>query len=112
MQQADSIRIKHMLDASKEIVTFTKDITFKEFENERKLQLSVVHLLEIVGEAGTSVSKETQDKYPQIPWKQIIGMRNRLIHGYFDINLAIVWTTATEDIPPLTQKLKQIIKNS
>lgn len=111
MQEADLIRVKHMLDAAHEVVSFTEDKNQDEFEEDRKLHLSVVHLLEIIGEAGSGVSEEVQNNYPQIPWKRIIGMRNRLIHGYFDIDLAIVWKTATEDIPPLIQELNQIVSS-
>ncbi|MFW6120061.1 MAG: DUF86 domain-containing protein, partial [Petrotogales bacterium] len=79
MQEADLIRLKHMLDAANEIVKFTKDKNQDDFENDRKLHLSVVHLLEIIGEAGTGVSNNVQKKYPKIPWKLVVGMRNRLI---------------------------------
>lgn len=109
MLEADLIRLKHMLDAANEIVEFTKDKNQNDFNSDRKLHLSVVHLLEIIGEAGTGVSEEVQHKYQQIPWKNIVGMRNRLIHGYFDIDLIIVYKTATKDIPPLAKKLEQII---
>src|SRR6056297_2051564 len=98
MQEADLIRLKHILDASVEIQSFIKDKTQEEFKQDRKLHLSVVHLLEIIGEAGNQISEEVKEQYVDIPWKRIIGMRNRLIHGYFDIDLAIVWKTATEDI--------------
>jgi len=109
MLEADVVRLKHMLDAAKEITDFTKQKTQDDFNSDRKLQLSVVHLLEIVGEAGAGVSDEAQQKYPQIPWKSIIGMRNRLIHGYFDIDLIIVYKTATQDIPPLVKQLEKIV---
>jgi uncharacterized protein with HEPN domain len=109
MLQADIVRLKHMLDASNEIICFTRQKTQEDFNSDRKLQLSVVHLLEIIGEAGAGVSEEVQNKYPQIPWKSIIGMRNRLIHGYFDIDLIIVYKTATQDIPTLVEKLEQIV---
>jgi uncharacterized protein with HEPN domain len=111
MQEADLIRLKHMLDAANEIVDFTKKKNLDDFKNDRKLHLSVVHLLEIMGEAGAGVSNNVQKKYPKIPWKLIIGMRNRLIHGYFDIDLAIVYTTATQDIPPLIKELERIISS-
>ena len=84
MQEADLIRLKHMLDAANEIVEFTKDKKQDDFEEDRKLHLSVVHLLEIIGEAGSGVSDDVRNNYPQIPWKLIVGMRNRLIHGYFE----------------------------
>lgn len=109
MQEADIVRLKHMLDASNEILSFIADKEFDDFEGDRKLQLSIVHLLEIIGEAGARVSIDVQNKYQHIPWKQITGMRNRLIHGYFDIDLRIVYKTAKEDIPPLVKELKEII---
>ncbi len=99
-----------MLDSAKEITSFIKNKSFDDFREDRKLQLSIVHLLEIIGEAGSRVSKDIQDKYAKIPWKHITGMRNRLIHGYFDIDLRIVYTTATEDIPPLIDEIKSIIR--
>ncbi|HMA83460.1 MAG TPA: DUF86 domain-containing protein, partial [Candidatus Thermoplasmatota archaeon] len=111
MQEADLIRLKHILDASVEIQSFIKDKTQEEFKQDRKLHLSVVHLLEIIGEAGNQISEEVKEQYVDIPWKRIIGMRNRLIHGYFDIDLAIVWKTATEDIPPLIEEIKNMISS-
>ena len=111
MQEADLIRLKHILDASVEIQSFIKDKTQEEFKQDRKLHLSVVHLLEIIGEAGNQISEEVKEQYVDIPWKRIVGMRNRLIHGYFDIDLAIVWKTATEDIPPLIEEIKNMISS-
>jgi len=111
MQETDLIRLKHMLDAATEIFEFTRDKNRDDFDNDRKLNLSVVHLLEIIGEAGSGISVEVRNNYKQIPWKVIIGMRNRLIHGYFDIDLDIVWKTVTQDIPPLIPKLERIIKS-
>jgi uncharacterized protein with HEPN domain len=111
MQEADLIRLKHMLDAAYEIVEFVQDIDQDDFILDRKLHLAIVHLLEIIGEACNQVSDTVQKTYPHLPWKQIIGMRNRLIHGYFDIDLVIVWKTATEDIPPIIQQLEMIISS-
>lgn len=91
--------------------SFIENKAQDEFKHDRKLHLSVVHLLEIIGEAGNLVSEEVKEQYVDIPWKRIIGMRNRLIHGYFDINRAIVWKTATEDIPPLIEKIKLMISS-
>ncbi len=109
MQEADLVKIRHKYDAASEILKYTKGKTRKDFESERILNLSVVHLLEILGEAAAGVSKEVQTQYKKIPWKSIIAMRNRLIHRYFDINLDIVWETIIQDIPPLIPNLKEII---
>jgi len=75
---------------------------------ERKLQLSVVKLIEIIGEAASKMSSEFRDETTDIPWVDIIGMRNRLIHGYFDMDLEIVWTTATTEVPELLSQLESI----
>lgn len=111
MLEADIVRLKHMLDAAIEIVEFMSGKSRDDLDNDRKLNLSIVHLLEIIGEAATGVSLDTQNSHTQIPWKAVIGMRNRLIHGYFDINLDIVWKTAKQDIPPLIPELEKIIES-
>jgi len=73
------------------------------------LTLPLVKCLEIIGEAANRVSPEFCDDHPEIPWLDIVGMRHRLIHAYFDVNLDIVWHTVTSDLPPLITRLRQII---
>ncbi len=70
---------------------------------------SLVRLLEIIGAAATQVSKDLRESTPEVPWPIMIGMRNRLIHAYFSINLNIVWSTSTEDIPPLIVDLERLL---
>ncbi|NYT13987.1 MAG: DUF86 domain-containing protein [Candidatus Methanofastidiosa archaeon] len=106
----DIVRIKHMLDIAKEIIDFSKNKSREDLDLDRKLTLSLIHLLEIFGEAANGISSEFQSKYSNIPWKFIIGMRNRLIHGYYDIDLDVIWSTVTEDIPPLEEKIKIIVE--
>ena len=108
--KADLVRVHHMLDATREVLEFSADKTRLDLDNDRMLCLSLVHLLEIIGEAAVAVSSELREKYPQIPWSGIVGMGNRLIHGYYDINLDIVWKTVKEDIPPLKVELEKIIE--
>jgi uncharacterized protein with HEPN domain len=97
----DKVRIDHMLDACREIEGFTKGIDFDAFLNDRKLQLSLVQLIQIIGEAANGVSSLTMEQMREVPWTDIIGMRNRLVHGYHDIDLEIVWKTATSEVPEL-----------
>ncbi len=106
----DLVRIKHMLDAVIEIIDFTTDKTRDDLDIDRKLCLSLVHLLEITGEAASGVSANIRNKYDNIPWQNISDMRNRLIHGYFDIDLDIVWKTIEKDIPSLKKKLEFIVQ--
>ena len=105
----DRVRLRHMLDAALEIRQYVQSSTRDDLGRDRKLVHSLVRLLEIIGEAATQVSKEFRDSTPEIPWPIMFGMRNRLIHAYFSINLSIVWSTSTEDIPPLIAELTRLL---
>ncbi len=105
----DETRLRHMLDAAREASLFIQGKTRESLNTERMLALSLVRLLEIIGEAASRVSKEKQAQVPEIPWRQIIGMRNRLTHAYFDISLDFVWQTVTEDLVPLMAELERIL---
>ena len=109
MRADDLNRIRHMQDAAKEAYSFAKKKSRRGLEENRMLVLAVLKDLEILGEAANKVSAETREKHKQIPWKEIIGMRNRLIHGYFDIDYEIVYKTINEDLPELIKTLKGIL---
>lgn len=98
-----------MLDAAKEAVFFAAGRSREDLERDRMLALSLVKSLEILGEAATKVSPETRRRFPAIPWPNVVAMRNRLIHGYFDINLDVVWVTVVDDLPPLIADLEKIL---
>jgi uncharacterized protein with HEPN domain len=109
MQRDDIVYVRHVLDAARKAIIFARNRTREELDSDEMLSLSLVRLLEIIGEAANSVSVGFQEKHTQIPWKKMIGLRNRLIHGYFDINLDMVWDTIAEDLPPLAADLEKII---
>ncbi len=109
IRHEDRVRLKHMLDAATEIQHYVQSATREDLNQDRKLVHSFVRLLEIIGEAATQVSKELRDNAPQIPWPVLNGIRNRLIHAYFSINLDVVWNTSTEDIPPLITELSSLL---
>ncbi len=98
-----------MLDASLEIQQYVRTAIRLDLDSDRKLVHSLVRLLEIIGEAASQVSKELQENITSIPWPILTGMRNRLIHAYFSINLNIVWSTSTEDIPQLIEVLRFVL---
>lgn len=100
MDPADVIRVRHMLAAAQEAVGFAAGRQRAQLDHDRMLVLAVVKALEIIGEAASKISPAAREATPNVPWQAIIGMRNRLIHGYFDINLDIVWTTVTDELPP------------
>ena len=108
MQKADSVRLQHMLDAAREAQSFIQNKTRDSLNTSRQLCLALVKSIEIIGEAATKVTPEAREVLSQIPWQNIIGMRNHLIHAYFDINLDILWKTITEDLPPLITELEKI----
>ena len=109
MRKDDVIRLLHMLDAAREAVAFSRARTRGDLNNDRQLVLALVKDVEIVGEAATQVTKPTRQQLPDIPWEQIVGMRNRLVHAYFDINLDIVWKTIQGDLPELIILLERAI---
>lgn len=106
----DQVRTRHIIDSCREIEELLIGYEREDFLEERKLQLSIVKLIEIIGEAASNMSSEFRDETPDIPWVDIIGMRNRLIHGYFDMDLEIVWTTAKTEVPELLSQLEPILK--
>lgn len=109
MRQDDAIRLRHMLDATQEAISFAGGRKREDLEGNRMLVLSLVKDIEIIGEAATKVSDDCRSEHPEIPWKNIVTMRNRLIHGYFDINLDIVWKTVTEELPGLMILLQKAL---
>ena len=90
MDQADLTRIRHMLDAANEAMGFARGKSRKHLEHDRMLTLALLKDLEIIGEAANRVSAEARSECPELPWKDIVGMRNQLIHGYFDVDLGVV----------------------
>ena len=104
----DRISIADMLNHAKEAVNLLGETSREQLEDDRTLQLALTRLVEIVGEAANRVSKTTQDDHPEIPWRKIVGMRNRLIHGYDITDTDILWDTITDDLPPLVAKLDEL----
>jgi len=81
----------------------------EDFDTDRLLLFAVLRAIEVIGEAASKVTDETQAATSSIPWASIVGMRNRLIHGYFDIDANVVWRTATEEVPSLLRALRQLL---
>lgn len=104
----DETRLRHMLDSAREAVEFATGKSRKNLDDDRKLSLAIIKSIEIIGEAASKVSEACKDENDNIPWRDIIGMRNRLSHGYFDVNLDMVWETVQTDIPNLIKALSEI----
>lgn len=110
MRKDDTVRLRHMLDAAREALGFAEGRTRQDLVRDRKLALALVKALEIIGEAAYQTADETRAGLPQIPWEDIVGMRHRLVHAYFDINLDILWKTVQEDLPLLAKTLGDILE--
>lgn len=105
----DDIRLRHMLDHAREAVTMTRGSARADLDTDRRLNLALVRLLEIVGEAAARVPAEQRILHPDIPWPEIVGLRNRLIHGYDSVDFDILWQIVTEDLPPLIATLEKTL---
>lgn len=108
-QKDDTIPLRHALDAAKKAVSFLNDRTRTDLETDEMLGFAVVRLLEIIGEAAKLVSPDLREMHPEIPWSAMVGMRNRLIHGYFDVNYDVVWDTVKSDFPPMIDDLERLL---
>lgn len=107
----DLTRLKHIRDSAKEALSFVDNCIREDLNTNRMLSLALVRLIEIIGEAANNVSEPGQAKYYKIPWRQIIGMRNRIIHAYFDVDLDIVWQVITQDLYPLLIEVEKAIQD-
>jgi uncharacterized protein with HEPN domain len=106
----DIVRLKHILDAVKDIKRFIKNTDYQEFESNKMLQSACIHQLEIIGEAAKHFSDEFFKRYQDVEWAEIVGLRNLLIHEYFGIDLKIVWQVIQNDLPKLKKNINQILK--
>ena len=102
------VRLRHMLDYAREAAALMRERKRADLGTDRSLGLAVLRCLEIVGEAASRIPVGIQRRYPNIPWPQIIGMRNRLVHGYDIVDYEVVWNTVTQDLPPLIAEIEKI----
>jgi uncharacterized protein with HEPN domain len=109
MRVEDAVRIRHMIEAAESIIEFVAGRERSELDTNRMLLFAVVRAIEILGEAASKVTDEARAANSAIPWKAIIGMRNRLIHAYFDVNAQLVWESATVEIPAILPQLRLLV---
>jgi len=111
LPEQDAVRIRHMLDAARSVSRFIEHRRREDLEADEMLAFAVTRGLEIIGEAGNQVSQGARLSCPQIPWPLVVGMRHRLIHAYFDVDLDRVWATAVRDLPPLIAALERLLRS-
>lgn len=110
MKKDDTFYLRHILDAISRIEEYSYKMEYKDFKDNRLVQDGIIRQIEIIGEATKKLSKETREKNPGIPWNDMAGMRDKLIHDYFGVDTDAVWDTVEKDIPSLKGKLKNIIE--
>ncbi len=104
--------LEDILKAIAEINSFINGIGFEEFANNREKTLAVVKLLEIIGEATKKIPSDLRAKYPDIPWRAVAGMRDLLVHEYWQVDVEVVWQTVNESLPLLAKVIAEMIQNN
>ena len=110
-ERADVEFLADTKEAVLRINAYTQDLSYEQFLEDKKTQDAVVRNLEIIGEAAKNISEELKKKYPQIRWKELAGVRDKLIHHYFGVNFDIVWNIVKQELPELLSQLEEILKN-
>jgi uncharacterized protein with HEPN domain len=109
MQKDDSLYLRHILDAISTIGEYLTDIDYEKFSRTQLLQDGVIRQFEIIGEATKNLSQDVRQISPKVPWKSMAGMRDKLIHQYFGVDIKAVWLTAQDDLPELEKVIRQLL---
>lgn len=101
--------LRDMLEAAEKAEHFVAGMDFAAFKGDEKTAFAVVRALEIIGEAARHIPEPLRKRYPKVPWEDIVGMRNIVVHGYFNVDLEVIWRTVQDDLPPLRASLARIL---
>ncbi|MBC7541883.1 MAG: DUF86 domain-containing protein [Candidatus Sericytochromatia bacterium] len=109
MQRDDLVYVHHMLETANRIIVRTQPIDRSAFDADEDRQLAVLHLIQVFGESARRVSEPFKSRHPDVPWREIVGMRTKIVHDYFETDFGIVWDVAKEKLPALIGQLKGIL---
>jgi len=107
---SDLVRLRHMLDAAEAAIADLRGRSREDLDSAPWLPRSVVQCLQVIGEAAARIDRKTQESLPEIPWADMVAMRNRLVHAYWDVDLDVVWRTVAEDLPGLVSALDPLLR--
>ena len=109
MPRDDAVYLVHMLETARKAAGKVSGLDREQFLADENLHLALVYLVQVIGEAASRVSDETRVRHPSVPWRQVIGMRHRVVHDYLAVDLEIVWAVVSEDLGPLIAALERIV---
>jgi uncharacterized protein with HEPN domain len=107
----DSSFLNDILDATRKIETIVAAASEELFLGDEILQAAVLHHLTVIGEAISRLSPAVRDRHPEVPWQQIVSVRHRIVHAYFDLDLRILWIAAADEVPALRNQIAAILEN-
>ena len=105
----DLVYLGHMLDMAQKIAARTAGLTREAFDGNEDLRLALAHLIQVIGEAARCVSEDGRKRCPAIPWRELTGIRNKIVHDYMSVSFDVVWAVVTEDVPPLKRELERVV---
>ena len=112
LPENDVVRLQHMLDAGEQALLFCAGRSRADLDGDVMLRFALVHAITVVGEAAAKISTQTREALPDIAWGSIVGMRNRLVHAYFDVDSDVLWVSVNEGLPPLVAQLRAALQSN